>query len=127
MDTAPNDNSSVQTPPKKDLLDNAIRFWEMRRIPYNAVLASIVIGQMINYRDNAAEWFVPTFFLGLFMLAVVVNIAYCAAYIVDLPAQYSSYRDRWLKWRWVLWLIGMLFASSWALMVSAGSMIEGGM
>lgn len=127
MDSVPSDNSPVQTPPKKELLDNAIRFWEVRRIAYNVFLAAIVIGQMIAYRDNAAEWFVLTFFLSLFMLAVVANIAYCTAYIVDLPAQYSSYRNQWLRWRWVLWLVGMLFASSWVLMVSGSSMMVGGM
>ena len=125
MEPAPSDNST--TPPKKELLDNAIRFWEVRRIAYNVFLAAIVIGQMVVYRDNHAEWLVLSFFLSLFTLAVVANIAYCAAYLVDLPAQYSSYRNQWLRWRWVLWLVGMLFASSWVLMVSGNSMMVGGM
>jgi hypothetical protein len=46
----------------------------------------------------------------LFVLALAANVCYCAAHVVDIALQYSSYRARWLRWRWALWLSGMLFA-----------------
>jgi len=48
--------------------------------------------------------------LAVFVLAVLANICYCAAYIVDLTVQYSEFRDPWRKQRWVLWAVGVAFA-----------------
>jgi hypothetical protein len=50
------------------------------------------------------------FALSLFLLAVLANVAYCAAYVVDIFAQASAYREQWRKYRWVVFIIGMLFA-----------------
>jgi hypothetical protein len=49
--------------------------------------------------------------LVLFVLAVLANVCYCADYLVDVPVHYSSYRTSWRRWRWVLWLIGVIFAA----------------
>jgi hypothetical protein len=49
--------------------------------------------------------------LMLFGLAVLANVAYCAAYAVDLFAQYSGVRSAWLRWRWMLLLVGTAFAA----------------
>ena len=46
----------------------------------------------------------------LFVLAVLANVCYCAAYLVDVPVQYSSFRDAWRRWRWALWVVGMVLA-----------------
>jgi len=48
--------------------------------------------------------------LGLFLLVVLANIAYCAAYLADVFTQWSSYRDLWRRFRWILFSVGMLFA-----------------
>lgn len=45
---------------------------------------------------------------GVFLLAVMANVAYCAVYVVDLFAQVSGYRDLWREYRWVLFLIWAL-------------------
>jgi hypothetical protein len=50
----------------------------------------------------------------LFTLAIIANVLYCAAYIADVPLQYSSFATLWRRWRWVLWAIGMLLASNLA-------------
>jgi hypothetical protein len=42
---------------------------------------------------------------------VLANVCYCAAYLVDLPLQYSSFRAAWRRRRFALWLAGMLFAA----------------
>jgi hypothetical protein len=46
----------------------------------------------------------------LIVLAVLANLCYCAAYLVDIPLQYSSFRGGWRRWRWAVWLGGALFA-----------------
>ncbi len=49
--------------------------------------------------------------LGVFLLAVVANVAYCAAYLVDVFVQASGFRDVWERARWVLFAIGTAFAA----------------
>ena len=51
------------------------------------------------------------FLFSLFLLAVLANVAYCAAYIVDVFAQLSGFRDLWQRFRWVLFLVGVAFAA----------------
>jgi hypothetical protein len=95
----------------RDALTDAIHYWERRRILYNLVLALIVVAVFV------ANWPASQARLGfdlaqrLFILAVLANIAYCAAYPVDLFAQLSAVRATWLRFRWLLFVIGMLFAA----------------
>jgi hypothetical protein len=51
------------------------------------------------------------FILVLFVLAVFANVAYCAAYPVDIFAQQSDFLGLWLKYRWLLFTVGLLFAA----------------
>ena len=98
-------------PSFRDILDSALRYWEWGRIPYNVILAVIVLCWF------AFSW--PHFralvsFAGLqlfFVLAVLANVCYSAAYLVDIPLQYSSFRPLWVRRRWLLWGLGMLLAS----------------
>ena len=94
-----------------EILTDAIRYWELRRIAYNAVLAVVVVTLFLagwpaslgHITVNSAEL--------IFVLAVLANVAYCAAYVVDVAAQSSAYRATWKRYRWVLFVIGVLFAS----------------
>jgi hypothetical protein len=89
---------------------DAIRFWEPRRLIYNAALAAIVLLSFVaSYPASRVELTVDGA-LGVFLLAALANIAYCAAYVVDIFAQLSDYRELWRKFRWILFLIGMLCA-----------------
>ena len=95
----------------KSYLTNAISYWETRRIIYNAVLAAIVLGYFVANLPASLERTTPDVIFGLFILAVLANIAYCAAYLVDVVAQISGFRDLWLRLRWIVFLIGLAFAS----------------
>ena len=44
-------------------------------------------------------------------LYVLANVAYCAAYIPDIPAQLSGFRSQWLRLRVVVFVVGLVFAS----------------
>ena len=95
----------------KSYVTNAISYWEVRRIIYNAVLAAIVIGYFVANLPASMELITPDVIFALFILAVLANIAYCAAYVADIVAQMSAFRDLWLRLRWILFLIGLAFAS----------------
>jgi hypothetical protein len=101
-------------------LSNAIRYWERRRIAYNAVLLVVVVVMFtVNLPGSRANASVNTLLM-LFVLAVLANVAYCAAYIVDVAAQLSAFRDIWLRVRWVLAAIGTAFAGVLAYFFSTG-------
>lgn len=94
----------------REYLTDAIRYWEVRRLAYNAVLMMIVIGYFFAGYPGTKALLNVNFVMGLFLLAVLANVAYCAAYLVDIFAQASGFRDVWRKYRWVLFLVGILFA-----------------
>jgi len=94
----------------RPLLDEALAYWEKRRILYNLVLAGVVLSWLIGTWPQLRPALTVQGLLLLFVLAAAANLCYCAAYLIDLPLQYSSYRARWLRWRFGLWLAGMLLA-----------------
>jgi len=95
----------------RDALTDAIRYWERNRILYNLALAAIVAGYFI------AGWPVSSVRVGwdlaqqLFLLGVLANIAYCAAYVPDMLMQMSELRETWLRVRWLLFATGLAFAA----------------
>ena len=104
----------------RDALSEAIRYWEPRRILFNLILA-IVTGTvyMANFPHARHEFTLDTA-QALIILAVLANVAYCAAYLVDIPAQLSSFRDVWLRIRWALLAIGLLVGAILANFFSGG-------
>jgi hypothetical protein len=116
MDTSPSKlpstPSSTGLSMLRDVLTDAVRFWERGRIGYNLILAAIVAGWAAftwpHFR-GALSW-QPLLMLSV--LAVLANICYSAAYFVDVPLQLTAFRDSWRRWRWVLWVLGMTFAAA---------------
>jgi len=96
------------------ILDDAIRYWEPRRLGYNLVLTAVVVGWLALTWPHFREAFTLQSLLLLFILAVLANVCYCAAYLVDIPMQSSSFRAVWQRGRWGLWLAGTLFATALA-------------
>ncbi len=103
----------VETPSFRESVTDAVRFWEPRRILYNAILAGIVVCYFLYFLKASPSLKTDLTLdklLDLFLLAILANVAYCAAYVVDIFTQWSSYRDLWRHYRWVLFFIGILFA-----------------
>jgi len=108
----------------RDFIGDAIRYWERHRIVYNLVLLVVVAA---IFGANAATFGRVAsldLFLQLFLLAVMANVAYCAAYPVDLTVQWSTLRPAWLRLRWVLFLIGLAFATTIAQFIARGLLNE---
>lgn len=98
----------------RTILGDAIRYWEVRRIAYNMALALVVASWVVTSWPAALAGLRFQSVLALFVLAVLANACYCAAYLVDIPAQYSPFRAVWRRRRGALWLIGTLFAMTLA-------------
>jgi hypothetical protein len=92
-------------------LTGAIAYWEPRRVLFNLVLA-IVTGTvyMANFPHSRAQFTFDTL-QALVVLAVLANMAYCAAYPVDVLAQLSGFRATWLKLRFLLFATGLLLGA----------------
>jgi len=99
-----------QSGPWRRIFTDAIRYWERRRVIYNVLLIVVVLIWIVRTWPHFRPAFTWSSLAALLVLAALANLCYCAAYITDLPMQYSSFRNLWRRWRWSLWVIGTLFA-----------------
>jgi hypothetical protein len=101
-----------QIPPGafRGLVVDAMRFWELRRLIYNFVLFVVVVAWVAGTWPHFRPMLVRNSLLLLAFLALVANACYCAAYLVDIPMQSSAVGTQWRRWRWALWVAGMLLA-----------------
>ena len=95
----------------REYATDAIRYWEPKRLLYNGVLgASVILYFSVNL-PRSKSFLTLDGILFFFVLAVLANVAYCAAYVVDIFVQGSGFRDLWRSYRWVLLVVGLVFAS----------------
>jgi hypothetical protein len=92
------------------MVTDAIRYWEIRRLFYNGLLALIVLGHFVTAMPASASYVSLNGILGLFVLAVLANVAYCAVYAVDVFIQFSGFRDSRALWRRAILIVGFAFA-----------------
>jgi hypothetical protein len=89
---------------------DAIRYWEPRRLVYNSILTAVtaawVVATWPHFRPALTLSSVPP----MAVLALLANVCYCAAYVVDFAMLQSSFDSVWKRRRWILWLVGTLFA-----------------
>jgi hypothetical protein len=100
----------MDSPNLREAVSDAMRFWEPRRLVYNGVLSVVVLFYFLKGFPASKAILTLDAILGLFLLVVLANVAYCTAYLADVFAQWSSYRDLWRRFRWVLFAVGTLFA-----------------
>lgn len=114
METIPATQSQGSGPSpsglSRELLTDAVRYWEPRRIVYNLVLAAVVLAWIVFSWPHFRPALTLSSLLLLAFLALLANACYCAAYLVDIPMQGSPLSIIWKRRRWGLWLIGTLFA-----------------
>jgi ketosteroid isomerase-like protein len=90
---------------------NGLRYWEPRRFVYNGVLAFVVVAHFLLAWPGSRDKLSFDLVLGLFLLAVLANIAYCTAYLGDLFLQFSGLEAAW-RWGRAVLLGGDGFRSS---------------
>jgi hypothetical protein len=104
----------------RSALSDALRYWEPRRLAYNAILAAEVAAIYFAQSSALRPRFQASVALMIFVLAVLANVAYCAAYLVDVPVQLTTFRESWLRFRWCLALLGTAFAAALTYFFSSG-------
>ena len=65
----------------REMATDALRYWEPRRLFYNALLAAVVLVHFGVNWPGSRQALQLDLVLVLFMLAVLANVAYCAAYV----------------------------------------------
>lgn len=98
----------------RELFRDAVRYWEPRRIPYNAVLAAIVVAWVVVSWPHFRPALTLQSLLLVLVLAAIANVCYCGAYAVECAMQLSPLRAAWPKHRWILWAAGTLIAAALA-------------
>ena len=101
----------METVTIRERATEAIKFWEPMRIVYNIVLAAIVLMYFGWGLPRSREYISTNGISFLIVLAVLANVAYCAAYVVDMFAQISGFREQWRTVRWGLFATGLMFAA----------------
>lgn len=119
-------NASLPDCDFRALASDAIAYWEPRRLAYNAVLLAVVLATRFLEPGIPTHPFSFEMLQQLFLLAVLANVAYCAAYPVDLLVQSSGFRDAWRRVRWGLLLVGTLFGAVLDHFISRGLFGFGG-
>jgi hypothetical protein len=91
---------------------NGLQYWEPRRFVYNGVLALVVVGHLLWALPGSREKLSFDLALGIFLLAVLANVCYCAAYLADVFVQFSGLHQAWRTGRVVLLVVGTAFAAT---------------
>ena len=94
----------------RERLADATRFWEPRRAVYNFVLTVVAVVWIVATWPHFRGALTLSSLLLLAVLALLANVCYCAAYLVDIPMRRSTLGAIWGRRRWVLWLLGTLLA-----------------
>lgn len=90
------------------IVDDSVRYWELRRLAYNLVLTLIVL--IVDFAGHGGMLMsraIPQ----LAVLAVLANLGYSVAYLPDLLFGYSSFRSFWLAVRPLLFAFGTTLAA----------------
>ena len=104
-----------------ELVTDALRYWELRRLFYNALLALVALGHFIASWPASKTALTSDGALGLFLLAVLANVAYSVVYIPDVFIQFSGFRSSRARWRLVFLVVGFAFAAVLTHFVSGGA------
>jgi hypothetical protein len=104
----------------RDMLTDAIRYWEIRRIAFNAFLVGVVAVVFLRQWPDSRSAMSIDLIQSFFIFAVLANVAYCAAYVVDVVVQYSGFRTTWKRYRWILFAIGVVFAGILTRFIATG-------
>ena len=115
METKNPERSQQSVQPAQTLswkaLREAARFWEPRRIVYNLLLAGVVAAWVIVSWPHFRPAFSLQGLVFLVVMALLANLCYCAAYLVDLPLQTSVQSAAWSRRvRLSVWVLGTLLA-----------------
>ena len=91
-------------------LRDAAQWWEPCRVLYNITLAAIFVALTARTWPRLQPELTSAAVLPLIVLALLANLCYCAAYVVDLAALSARAQPHRDRWRWALFCVGTLLA-----------------
>ena len=101
--------ASAGPSPWKGLI-GAARFWEPRRLLYNALLFGVCVIWVVKTWPH----FRPAMTLEslgiMTVLALLANVCYCAAYLAEVLIQNATSSASWNRQRWAIWVVGTVLA-----------------
>ncbi|HTQ60187.1 MAG TPA: hypothetical protein VMI32_08190 [Candidatus Solibacter sp.] len=106
----PQDFNSAPNGSFRNRFADSARFWEFRRLFYNLALAIVVLLWIAISWPHFRPAFVLSTLFPLLALALIANLFYSAAYLLDIPMLLSPFSAEWKRRRWILWTVGTLFA-----------------
>lgn len=112
-------NGVALHPQVPELITDALRYWELRRVLYNILLTVVFLGHFLAAWPDSRASLTLDGFLALFGLAVLANVAFSAVYVADLFIQLSGFRESRRSWRWLLLIVGFAFAAILTHFISA--------
>jgi hypothetical protein len=87
----------------------AMRYWEPLRIAYNFFLVGVVLLWVALTWPHFRQAVSLSSLLPMGFLALMANVCYCTAYLIDIPIQRAAVSA--LRWgRWTLWALGTVLA-----------------
>jgi hypothetical protein len=75
----------------RDLVTDALRYWELSRLICNGLLALIVLAHFAAAWPLSRSSITLDGVLGLFLLGVLANVAFSAVYLADVFVQFSGF------------------------------------
>jgi len=105
-----NIESDTEKKSMSEIMANARRFWEPRRLAYNGALAVVALGWLVLTWPHFRPAFNSRAAGALVVLALLANVAYSVVYLAEFAAHFSSMQPVWLRWRWLVWWLGTLAA-----------------
>lgn len=105
------EGGGMESGPRPGVFNDAIHYWERRRIAYNVILTAVVMIWIVSTWPHFRPALTWTSLVAVAVLAAVANLCYSSAYVADIAMQFSPFRDVWRRRRWGLWLLGMMFAT----------------
>ena len=88
--TAPASFPPCDPLPLRVLLDEALRYWEPRRLAYNLLLTAVVLAWLVLTWPHFRAALTPQALLLLIVLAVLANVCYCGG---QRPARNRTNRN----------------------------------
>ena len=90
----------------------AFRYWEPKRLIYNAVLAVVTL--LVSWKELVEIVSEPPLRIVGFVVVVcflgLANLCYCLAYLPDVIMQMTPLSESWQRNRWVLFTTGTAIA-----------------
>ena len=106
---SPESHASMPADEAVDWRD-AVRWWEWRRVTYNALLSALFVALTIRTWPRLQPELGPDKILPLLVLALLANLCYSFAYLLDPLLSASPDRRIRHRVRLAVWVAGMLLA-----------------